>query len=98
MKMRFPHIYPIAKSSLKALEDYVKHIIGVRGRITYRDVSLVAETTIGEWTGRIYHEFVEQFLIQQKKILTCFNVTGKFVYSKDSQGYEYIKYEGVKQK
>jgi len=92
--LEMPHIYPLTTESMTHFEKYLSYIIANKSKIIYNEVRLVGQTVLGEWTGRIWHEFCEQFMLNSKKICKAFNVTGKFVHTRNSQGFEEIHYQG----
>lgn len=92
----FPYIFPVKQESMNELKNLIHHMIGNNGRIKYFDVKGVAqinpEVAI-EWNGRLFHEFVIEFLRKSKIIADYFNVPNKFKHILDN-GYDCIVYHG----
>lgn len=90
----FPYIWPIDEKSIPYFEMLVKDTIGNGSKIAYFDVTKVCQpiARFGEgWNGRLWHEFVEQFLRNAHHVAAYFSVPNKFKYEKMGN-YEYIIY------
>lgn len=86
----FPTFQTINKEFGILIENMAKHIIANKGsRLNYLNTKEILDIE----NGRVWHDFVVEFLAKSNKIAEYFNVPNKFKHVRTNDGYDLIEYD-----
>lgn len=91
-KTEFPEVPVVHSGSHIELEGLIKWAIGNKGRISFYDIKNTLRSAIGDWDGKLWHEFCAQIVMRNSTWKKYFGVSGAFKI-KNNGGYEVLEWE-----
>lgn len=91
--LEFPTIFPVPEQNIGQVESVVRNMLSTTKKLQYFDVKWIGLKEGEDWTGRLWIEFLNQFLLNSKKIAKAFNIKNKFKHTKINE-YDVIIYDG----
>ena len=91
----FPKFRDITPVGGETLVNLFMHLIANKGKLTYFEVKNSVQRSDDGWTGLRWHDFLDEVIFKSVDVLNYFSSKGKLKRILDTQGFEYLAYEGV---